>query len=148
MGFKILMSSWGLHFFFQNYPMYVIFWKIILKVWISGSNGLWFFYMLCVYILLIHAFLKNHAKIIGFHVVFKSQHFSRLSHHNVPSGSSANPYGERRRREFDGVGRMGRSRKVSFKFLHTLWVYRLCICILIYEIKIVTNILMGFKISC
>ena len=42
----------------------------------------------------------------------------------------------------------GRSRKVSFKFLHTLWVYRLCICLLIYEIKIVTNILMGFKISC
>ena len=45
------------------------------------------------------------------------------------------------------MGRVGRSRKVSFKFLHTLWVYRLCICILIYEIKIVTNILMGFKIS-
>ena len=37
---------------------------------------------------------------------------------------------------------------MSFKFLHTLWVYRLCICLLIYEIKIVTNILMGFKISC
>ena len=48
----------------------------------------------------------------------------------------------------DGVGRGGRSRKVSFKFLHTLWVYRLCICLLVYEIKIVTNILMGFKISC
>ena len=44
-------------------------------------------------------------------------------------------------------GRVGRSRKVSFKFLHTLWVYRLCICILIYEIKISANILMGFKIS-
>ena len=42
----------------------------------------------------------------------------------------------------------GRSRKVSFKFLHTFWVYRLCITLLIYEIKIVTNILMGFKISC
>ena len=38
--------------------------------------------------------------------------------------------------------------KISFNFLHTLWVYRLCICLLIYEIKIVTNILMGFKISC
>ena len=45
-------------------------------------------------------------------------------------------------------GRVGRSRKVSFKFLHTLWVYRLCICLLLYEIKIVTNILMGFKMSC
>ena len=43
-------------------------------------------------------------------------------------------------------GRVGRSRKVSFKFLHTLWVYILCICLQIYEIKIVTNILMGFKI--
>ena len=40
------------------------------------------------------------------------------------------------------------SSKVSFNFLHTLWVYRLCKCLLVYEIKIVTNILMGFKISC
>ena len=38
--------------------------------------------------------------------------------------------------------------KVSFKFLQILWVYSLCICLLVYEIKIVTNILMGFKISC
>ena len=38
--------------------------------------------------------------------------------------------------------------KVSFKFLHTLWVYRLCICILIYKINIVSNIPMGFKNSC
>ena len=44
------------------------------------------------------------------------------------------------------VGRVGRSREVSFKFLLTLWVYRLCICLLVYEIKIVTNILMSFKI--
>ena len=29
----------------------------------------------------------------------------------------------------------GRSRKVSFKFLHTLWVYRLCIYLLVYEMK-------------
>ena len=42
----------------------------------------------------------------------------------------------------------GRWWKVSFKFFYTLWVYRLCICILIYGIKIVRNILMGFKISC
>ena len=48
---------------------------------------------------------------------------------------------------FDGTGWTGwtggRSRKVSFKFLHTLWVYRLCIYLLVYEIKIVTNNLMG-----
>ena len=30
------------------------------------------------------------------------------------------------------VGRVGRSRKVSFEFLHTLWVYRLCIFLLVY----------------
>ena len=36
----------------------------------------------------------------------------------------------------------GRSSKVSFKFLRTLWVFRTCIYILLYEIKIVTNILM------
>ena len=46
------------------------------------------------------------------------------------------------------VGWVGRSQKVSFKFLHTLCVYRLCMYLLVYEIKIVTNILMGFKISC
>ena len=46
------------------------------------------------------------------------------------------------------MGRVGRSRKVSFKFLHTLWVFRTCIYILVYEMKIVTNILMGFKIWC
>ena len=46
------------------------------------------------------------------------------------------------------VGRMGRSRKVSFKFLHTLLVFRLSIYLLIHEIKIVTNILTGFKIRC
>ena len=49
----------------------------------------------------------------------------------------------------DGTGgRMGRSRKVSFKFLQTLWAFRTCIYILVYKIKIVTNILMGFKIWC
>ena len=46
------------------------------------------------------------------------------------------------------LGWMDGISKVSFNFLHTLWVYRICICLLVYEIKIVTNILMGFKISC
>ena len=45
-------------------------------------------------------------------------------------------------------GRVGRSRKVSFKFLHTLLVFRLSRYLPIHEIKIVTNILMGFKIGC
>ena len=46
-----------------------------------------------------------------------------------------------------GVGWDGVS-KVSFNFLHTLWVYRLCIYLFVYEIKIVTNIFMGFEVSC
>ena len=45
-------------------------------------------------------------------------------------------------------GTGGRSRKVSFKILHNLWVYRLGIYLLIYGIKVVTKILMGFKIWC
>ena len=40
----------------------------------------------------------------------------------------------------------GRSSKVSFKNLLTFRVFRTSIYILVYEIKIVTNILMGFKI--
>ena len=42
------------------------------------------------------------------------------------------------------AGQVGRSRFVSFKILHTLYVYRLGIYLLIY--KVVTKILMGFKI--
>ena len=38
--------------------------------------------------------------------------------------------------------------KVSFNFFHTLQVYRLCIYLHVYKIKIVTNIFIGFKISC
>ena len=32
-GFQNFMSSWGFLIFFQNYPMYVCFWKIMVKVW-------------------------------------------------------------------------------------------------------------------
>ena len=42
----------------------------------------------------------------------------------------------------------GRWSKVSFKILETLWAFRTCIHILVYKIKIVTNILLGFKIWC
>ena len=42
--------------------------------------------------------------------------------YSLPSGSSANPYGEARSAEFDGtdgrMGRVGRSSKVSFIFFH------------------------------
>ena len=69
--------------------------------------------------------------------------------YNVPPGPSANPYGEARSAEVDGTGWTGwtgRKSKVSFKILHTLWVYRVSIYLLIHEIKFVTNIVMGFKI--
>ena len=46
------------------------------------------------------------------------------------------------------MGRVGRSSKMSFNIRHTLWPYTTCIHLLIYEIKIVTNILMGFKLWC
>ena len=49
----------------------------------------------------------------------RSQHLSRLSNHNVPPGSSDNPYKPRPKAEFDGIGWDGGS-KVSFNFLHTL----------------------------
>ena len=70
--------------------------------------------------------------------------------YNVPPGSSANPYGEARSAEFDGTGGQvdgsdGIS-QVSFNFFHTLWVYRLYIYILLYEMKIVFNNLMGLKV--
>ena len=72
--------------------------------------------------------------------------------YNVPPGSSDYIYTTRPKAEFDGTGwtggRVDGPEKCSLNFFHTLYVYRLCICILIYEIKIVTNILMGFKISC
>ena len=76
-------------------------------------------------------FLKNHAKSIGFQVVIKSQHLSRLSNHNVPSGSSANPYGERRRREFDGTGGTDGDQKCHLNF----FIIYGCINNIIYIIR-------------
>ena len=37
----------------------------------------------------------------------RSQHLSRLSNHNVPPGSSDNPYIPRPKAEFDGTGGTG-----------------------------------------
>ena len=48
----------------------------------------------------------------------------------------------------DGRDGTGRWSKVSFKFLQTLWIFRTCIYILVYKIKVAANILMGFKIWC
>ena len=69
----------------------------------------------------------------------------RLCTYKFPPGSSdstSKPEAEGR------VWWDGRSSKVSFKFLQTLWAFRTCIYILVYKIKIVTNIVMGLKIWC
>ena len=47
-----------------------------------------------------------------------------------------------------GLDGMDGVSKVSFNFLCTSWVYRLCIYPLVSVIKFVTDILMGFKILC
>ena len=75
----------------------------------------------------------------------------RLGTYNVPSGSSANPYGEARSAEFDGMGWDGLDGPEKcplnfFKLCGHLELIYIYIYILVYEIKIVTNILMGFKI--
>ena len=63
-----------------------------------------------------------------------------------PSDSASTQRGPKGRVWWDG--RVGRSSKVSFKFLQTLWEFRTCIYILVYKIKVAANILMGFKIWC
>ena len=69
--------------------------------------------------------------------------------YSLPSGSSALSLRRGLCPSLMGrVGRVGRGTKESFIFLHTLWVYRLSIYLLIHEIKIVTNIFIGIKIWC
>ena len=58
-----------------------------------------------------------------------------LGTYNVPEGPSANPYGEARRAEFDGMDGWDGVSFVSFNVLHTLCVYRTCIYLLIYILK-------------
>ena len=57
----------------------------------------------------------------------------------LPPGSSSASTQRGRQPEFDGMGLDGMGwdgvSKVSFNFLYTLWVYRSCICILIYIVK-------------
>ena len=91
-------------------------------------------------------FLKDFKKVFPFF-----ENFKNLSVFEAPTMSLRGPVLTLTARPegpslMGRVGRVGRSRKVSFKILHTLWVFRTCIYILVYEIKIVTNILMGFKI--
>ena len=103
--------------------------------------------LLRILVRILIGFYKDFTNFYGF--VKKMVQTNQYTY-NVPPGPSANPYGEARSAEFDGTGwtdgTNGRSSKVSFKFFHTLWVYILCIYLLIYEIKIVTSILIDFKI--
>ena len=123
-GFQNLMSSWGL----GNIIFEITIFTWVFKFLVPKVDG-----------------YQSQKKFVNDFWKFQKP-FSIWGTYNVPEGPSANPYGEARRAEFDGTG--GRSSKVSFKILHTLWVFRTCIYILVYEIKIVTNILMGFKIWC
>ena len=70
----------------------------------------------------------------------------RLSNHNVPPGSSVNPYdGARGAREFDGTGWTG-YQKCPLKFFILCGYIDKVYTYLYMSKKIVTNILMGFKI--
>ena len=64
MGLKIWCQVGELEFFLQNYPMYVFFWKIMLKVWISGGNGPLIFFILCGYIDKLYTYLYMLQKIV------------------------------------------------------------------------------------
>ena len=140
MGLKIWCQVGVLGFYFQNYHMYVCFWKIMLKLRCfknTNENGpfLNFFSNLNKILIFSENSFKgiSFVKLTAFTFLSKILSFSEISFKGI---------------SFIWWGGVGRWSKVSFNFLHTLWVYRLCIYLLIYEIKIVTNILMGFKISC
>ena len=62
----------------------------------------------------------------------------RLGTYNVPPGSSANPYGEARRAEFDGTGRNG----LDGEHKCPLIFFILCV----YIDKVYTYLYMCFKI--
>ena len=88
-------------------------------------------------------FYKDFTNFYGFvkKMVQKNQYT-----YNVPPGPSDYIYNEARRAEFDGVGGLvdGVSNG-SFLFLHTLWVYRTCIGLLIYMFKICHQLCYGFE---
>ena len=142
--FDVKLVSW---FFFQFYPMYVFFWKIILKVWISGTNNPWIFFILCEYIDNLYTYLNMLQKIftkilMGFKILCQVEDFWYFFKITLCTCVFEKSCLMGRVDGWDGIS------KVSFNFLHNLWVYRLCIYLLIYEIKIITKIPMGFKIWC
>ena len=87
MDFKIWCQVGEVELFFQNYSMYVIFWKIILKVWISDSNSPSIFFILCGYIDKLNTYLYIFLKIVtnilmGFKIlcqVENLEHFFKIT---------------------------------------------------------------------
>ena len=105
------MSSWGLGSKFSKSPL-------VGEFSIFGSKS--------------KVFQKHYrsqaffSKVGDFSILWSKSSFSgRLGTYNVPAGPSANPCGEARSAEFDGVGLDGVS-KVSFKNLPTLWIDSHC----------------------
>ena len=147
------MSSWGVGVRFSKLPYSQDFFKIMLKVGCFKNTLLrWTFFQFDVKLGSRFLFVFN-----WIHPFFRMENEKEFRQScvtkNLPPPSGVHQRftqrAAKRRVWWDGrVGRMGRWSKVSFNFLHNLWVYRLCIYLLIYEIKIVTNILMGFKIWC
>ena len=141
MGLKIWSQVGELGFDFQNYHKYVCFLKIMLKVRFpknTSDNRPFFNFLSNLSKILI--FSENSFKGISFvkltPFTFLSSilSFSEISFKGI-SFIKLNPRLVLFDVWWDGVGsgRVGRESKVSFNFLHSLWVYRSCICsILIY----------------
>ena len=154
-GFQNSMSSWGVGVRFSKLPYSQDFFKIMLKVGCFKNTLLrWTFFQFDVKLGSRFLFVFN-----WIHPFFRMENEKEFRQScvtkNLPPPSGVHQRftqrAAKRRVWWDGLdgwdGSDGIS-KVSFNFLHTLWVKRLCIYILIYEIKVVTKILMGFKISC
>ena len=92
-------------------------------------------------------FLSNFDVKLG--ILFLLQQKFRPSRYTLPPGSSAIYTTSLMGWVGGWVSGLDGVSKVSFKFIYTLSVYRTCIYLPIYIYsKIVTNILMDFKISC
>ena len=142
MGSKIWCQVGEFDFHFQNSYGEMYFWKIMQKVRCFKTTGDH------------RPFWSKFDVKLGSWVIIHTGEHSPLEVSTkplpLPPGSSAGFTPRARSASLMGGmdGWNGRS-KVSFKFLYTLWVYRTCIYLLVYKYsKIVTNILMGFKISC
>ena len=74
------VSSWGVGIFSSKLPYVRVFLKNHTKVWISGSNGPWFFFILCGYIDILSNYLYMLQKIftnilMGFKILCQVEDF-------------------------------------------------------------------------